>query len=343
MTRYITKAGLALCAMLWATQTTAQDVILRLHQFLPLTSAVPGEAIEPWIERIETQSNGRIKIEHYPSMQLGGSPPSLYNQARDGVVDIIWTLQGYTPGRFPKSEVVELPFMTGDAETASRAFHQYIVDNALDEYADTHPLVFHVHGPGWLHTKAPVTTMADLQGMTVRGPTRVITSLLEALGATAVGMPVPAVPEAVSKGVIDGAAIPWEVSVPLKMSELVANHAGFEGEPGLYTAAFVLTMNSDAYNALPDDLKAVIDANSGPETAALFGKALDDADIIGRQIAEERGNSIVALSDADKTEWQAVADTVVAGWINDMSALGVDGQALIDDFTAKLAEARAAN
>ncbi len=324
-------------AMALATSAFAQEVTLRLHQFLPTTSAVPGMAIDPWIAKIEAESDGRIKIEHYPSMQLGGSPPSLYNQARDGVVDIIWTLQGYTPGRFPKSEAIELPFLTGDAESASRAFHRYIEENAMDEYADTHPLVFHVHGPGWLHTADAVTSLDDLEGMKLRGPTRVITSLLEALGATAIGMPVPAVPESVSKGVIDGAAIPWEVSVPLKMSELVSNHAGFEGEPGLYTAAFVLAMNKDSYAALPDDLKAIMDANSGPEVAALFGKALDDADIIGRQIAEERGNSVVALSDAEKVKWEAIAETVVANWIIEMDKINVDGQALIDSVTTHLA------
>lgn len=338
MTRFLQLIGATAAAIALANAAIAQDVTLRLHQFLPLTSAVPGNAIEPWIAKVEAESNGRIKIEHYPSMQLGGSAPSLYNQARDGVVDIIWTLQGYTPGRFPKSEAIELPFMTGDAETASRAFHQYIVENAMDEYGDTHPLVFHVHGPGWLHTNDPINTLEDIRGMKLRGPTRVITNLLEALGATAIGMPVPAVPEAVSKGVIDGAAIPWEVSVPLKMSELVSNHAGFSGEPGLYTAAFVLTMNSDSYDALPDDLKAIIDANSGPEVAALFGRALDDADIIGRQIAEERGNSIVVLDDTDREKWQAVSATVVTDWLADMETLDVDGQALIDSVKKLIAE-----
>ena len=337
MTRFSTLIGATATAITLATSAFAQDVTLRLHQFLPLVSGVPANAIEPWIAKVEADSNGRIKIEHYPSMQLGGSPASLYNQARDGVVDIIWTLQGYTPGRFPKSEVVELPFMTGDAETASRQFHEYIVENAMDEYADTHPLAFHVHGPGWLHTQDPVESLEDLEGMTVRGPTRVITNLLEALGATAVGMPVPAVPEAVSKGVIDGAALPWEVTIPLKISELVSNHAGFADEPGLYTAAFVFTMNKDSYDALPDDLKAVIDANSGPELAAMMGRAHDVDDIRGREIAEANGNSIIELNDEERAKFQVVADSVVQDWIADMAKIDIDGQAVIDAIAARLA------
>ena len=105
----------------------AQDVTLRLHQFLPPQGTVPAKALTPWAKKIETESNGRIKIQLFPSMQLGGTPPQLFDQARDGVVDIVWTLPGYTPGRFPKSEVFELPFMAGlSAEKTSRALWEYV-------------------------------------------------------------------------------------------------------------------------------------------------------------------------------------------------------------------------
>jgi TRAP-type C4-dicarboxylate transport system substrate-binding protein len=329
--------GVAMVVAL-ATSAVAQEVTLRLHQFLPLQSAIPGNAIQPWIEKIETESEGRIKIEHYPSMQLGGSPPSLYGQAKDGVVDIIWTLMGYTPGRFPSSETFELPFMTGNSEASSRAFHEFIEANAMAEFADTHPLVFHTHGPGWMHSNKPIGKLEDLSGQKLRGPTRVITNLLGKLGATPVGMPVPAVPEALSKGVIDGTVIPFEVTVPLRVSELVKHHTGFESNPGLYTATFILTMNNDSYDRLPDDLKAVIDANSGPEVAALFGAAMDAADINGRAIAEATDNTIIDLDDAEKARWMTAAQPVVDDWLVEMDALGIDGQALIDSAKALIAK-----
>ncbi len=330
--------GATATAVALATTALAQEVTLRLHQFLPIQAGIPANAIEPWIAKVEADSNGRIKIEHYPSMQLGGAPPSLYNQARDGVVDIVWTVLGYSPGRFPKTEAFELPFMTGDAESASRAFQEYVEQNAMDEFQDTRPIAFHVHGPGWIHTNKPINSLEDVAGQKLRGPTRVITNLLSKLGATPVGMPVPAVPEALSKGVIDGTVIPWEVTVPLKVPELVSSHTGFESNPGLYTATFVLTMNNDSYNALPDDLKAVIDANSGVEVAAMFGRVMDEGDEVGRARAEATGNDIIVLDDAEKARWMEAAKPVVTEWLAEMDKLGIDGQALIDSAKELIAK-----
>ncbi|MGC1502750.1 MAG: TRAP transporter substrate-binding protein [Sulfitobacter sp.] len=320
-----------------ATSAWAQEVTLNLHQLLPLGATIPAKAIQPWIDKVQSDSDGRIQITHFPSMQLGGKPPELYDQAADGVADIVWTVIGYTPGRFPKTEAFELPFMVGDSAGSSKAFHEYVLTNGMDEFADTHPIVFHTHGPGWIHTNTNVATLEDMKGQKLRAPTRVTGQLLEKLGSSPIGMPVPAVPEAVSKKVIDGAIIPWEVTLPLKMSELTTNHSGFASKPGLYTATFVMTMNKDSYAALPDDLKAVIDANSGPEVSALFGAAMDAADVTGREVAERAGNSITEL-DGEKERWMAVGDEVTADWIAEMDAKGLDGAALVQsakDFIAK--------
>lgn len=326
--------------MISATAAPAQEVTLRLHQLLPKQATIPGKAIEPWIAKIEKESEGRIKIDHFPSMQLGGSPPELYDQAVDGIADITWTVIGYTPGRFPKTEAFELPFMVGDSASSSEAFHRYVLANGMDEFSQTHPLVFHTHGPGWIHSNEPVDTLSDMEGQKLRGPTRVTVQFLEKLGATPVGMPVPAVPEAVSKGVIDGAIIPWEVTLPLKMSELSSYHSGFASTPGLYTATFVMAMNKDSYAALPDDLKAIMDANSGPEVSALFGAAMDAADVVGRKVAMDAGNTITEL-DAEKDRWMEIGAQVTADWIAEMDAKGLDGAALVQsakDFIAKNAQ-----
>ena len=238
-----------------ATMSTAQEVTLRLHQFLPPQANVPKNIIEPWIETIETASEGRIKIDHFPAMQLGGKPPELIGQAIDGVADIVWTVSGYTPGRFPHTEVFELPFMMTNAEATSRAYwdmaQKYMVDG---EFSDFHLLGAWVHGPGLIHSADPIETPADLNGVKLRAPTRVTNMMFSGMGATPVGMPVPAVPEGLSKGVIDATVIPWEVTGALKVPELVTNHLEF-GDASLYTTTFLFAMNQDAYNAMPDDLK----------------------------------------------------------------------------------------
>ena len=330
-------SGLLAAALLVAGHVgaQAQEVTLRLHQFLPPQATVPSKAIDPWIEKVEQESGGRIEIQHFPAMQLGGKPPSLFDQARDGVVDIVWTVLGYTPGRFNKTEAFELPFMVTSGEATSRAFHEYVTANALEEFADVKPLVLHTHGPGLLHVKGEgVRSIDDMKGLKLRGPTRVITAMLEGLGASAVGMPVPAVPEALSKGVIDGAVIPWEVTLPLKVPELVETHTGFDGEHGLYTATFAMVMNRDSYESLPDDLKAVIDANSGVDAAAAFGAAMDAGDVVGRKAAEQAGNTVIMLDASETQRWQESAQPVIDDWIAAMDDKGADGTALVEQARA---------
>ena len=244
----------------------AQEVTLKLHQMLPPQATIPAHALKPWAEKVEKESGGRIKVDEYDAMALGGKPPELFDQAKDGVVDIVWTVIGYTPGRFPATEAFELPFIMTNGEATSKAFQEYCEQYCKDEFKDVKVIAWHAHGPGLIHTKEPVNKLEDMKGLKLRGGSRVINQMLEKLGATPVGMPVPAVSEALSKGVIDGTTIPWEVTVPLKVSELVHNHTGFSGTHGLYTQTFVVAMNKNAYNNLPDDLKKVIDDNSGIET-----------------------------------------------------------------------------
>lgn len=332
MLKKLLSAGLVAAGMFSvAAPADAQDVTLKLHQLLPLKAAIPDKFINPWIERVQSESGGRIKVEHYPSMQLGGKPPELVQQVTDGAVDIIWTVMGYTPGRFPRAEAFELPFMVASAEETSVAFQKYADKHMQDDFPGMKVIAVHTHGPGLIHSKAPVNTLEDLKGMKLRGPTRVITGMLEQLGAVAIGMPVPAVPEAVSKGVIDGAVIPWEVTLPLKMSELVTNHTGFEGDRGLYTATFLFAINKASYDALPDDLKKVIDDNSGVEAARLAGRAMDEVDKIGLAKAEKAGNTIITLDAAETARWKEAAGPVVESWIAEMDGKGMDGAGMVKD------------
>jgi TRAP-type C4-dicarboxylate transport system substrate-binding protein len=324
----------AVAAFGLAGQAQAQTVTLRLHQMLPPQATIPAKALVPWAQKVEAESGGKIKIQIYNAMQLGGAPPQLFDQARDGVVDFTWTVLGYTPGRFNKAEVFELPFMSGSAEQSSQAFQEYVEKYAADEFKDVKLIAVHTHGPGLFHTKAPVTGLESLRGMKIRGGSRVINNMLVKLGATPVGMPVPAVTEALSKGVIDGTTIPWEVTPSLKVTELVKNHTTFAGQQGLYTQTFAFSMNKAAYDKLPADLKKVIDNNSGIAAAAMFGKAMDDGDKAGRAIAEKAGNNIVALDAAETQRWRSTAAGVESDWITEMKGKGIDGTKLVAEARA---------
>jgi len=329
-----TVAGLVAAAAL-GTSALAQDVTLRLHQFLPPPAPVPSMILKPWGEMVKEASGGRIEIQHFDAMSLGGRPPELMDQARDGVVDIAMTVVGYTPGRFPRTEVFELPFMMTSPVATAKAYWEMVeTDWQNSEYKDVKVLGAWVHGPGVIHTQDGVSSLDDMKGLTLRGPTRIINDLLSELGAEPVGMPLPAIPEAISKGVVKGTVIPWEVTTAIRLSELVENHTEFSGEEALYTAAIVLVMNKAKYDALPDDLKAVLDAESGEKLSAFASQVMWDMDPPARDIANGAGNSITVLDDAEVAKWKAASQPVVDRWIADMDGKGIDGAALIDQARA---------
>lgn len=323
--------GVATTAVL-ASGAMAQEVTLKLHQFLPAQANVPKLILDVWADKIELASDGRIKVDRFPSMQLGGTPPELLDQAIDGVADVVWTVVGYTPGRFPTTEVFELPFMVTDARAASCAYWTMFEEHMEnDEFAGVKILGTWVHGPGMFHTADPVETPSDLEGMKIRGGSRLVNELLTVAGATPVGMPVPAVPESLSKGVIDGATIPWEVTSALKIPELVENHTEFEGA-ALYNLGFVLAMNDDVFNGLAPDLQEVVEANSGMNFSVFAGGVQEDADGPAREIAVEMGNNIITVTET--AEWAALVNPVYDTWIAEMNDKGRDGQALIDQASA---------
>ncbi len=184
----------------------AQEVTLKVHHFLSPNATSQKLLLGPWCDKVAKESNNRIKCQIYPAMQLGGTPPQLFDQAKDGVADIVWTVPTYQAGRFIKSEVFELPFMTKTAKGSSRAFWEYLQKYSLDEFKGTKILLAHVHDGAELHFgKKNVVTLDDLKGLKVRAPTRICTRMLTALGATPVQMPAPQVPESLAKGVVDGA------------------------------------------------------------------------------------------------------------------------------------------
>jgi TRAP-type C4-dicarboxylate transport system substrate-binding protein len=305
---------------------------------LPPQATIPSKAIKPWADKVEKESGGRIKVQRFDAMALGGKPPELFDQAKDGVVDVIWTVLGYTPGRFPKTEAFELPFSTGLAEPGSKAFQQYVEKYAMDEFKDVHLICVHIHGPGLIHSKDPVTKLEDLKGMKVRGGSRVINIMLEQLGATPVGLPVPAVGEALSKGVISATTIPWEVVPALKVQQIVKNHTGFTGEKGLYTQTFAVAMNKASYDKLPADLKKVIDANSGIETAGLFGRAMDEGDKVGLALAKKAGNNIITLDAKETERWKQAASGVRTVWFKEVAEKGLDGPKMVSEAEALIAK-----
>ncbi len=333
-------AALAAVAM---SPASAQEVTLKVHFFLPASSYANTMFIQPWCDKIAKDSNNRMKCQSYPSMQLGGTPPQLFEQARDGVADVVWTLPGYTAGRFPSVEVFELPFMMQNPEATSKALWDYVEKYGANEFKDVKPLAFHVHGDGVFHmTSKPVRTAADLKGLKLRAPTRMTNRFISVLGATPVAMPVPQVGDALSKGVIDGAVVPYEVVPSVKIQELVKYHSETDpSEPAFYTSTFIFAMNKARYESLPADLKKVIDNNSGRALSGQIGKAFLAADQEGKKLTAKNATNTIAKAELEN--WKKLAVPLADAWVADMNAKGANGKEMLDTARALIAKYNAGN
>ena len=330
----VTRALFAIASVLLACSASAQPITLRVHHFLPAASTAHQKFIKPWCDRIERDSRNKLRCQIYPAMQLGGKPPELIDQVRTGTVDIIWTLPGYTPGRFPIMEVFELPFMSKSAEATSRAAWDYYLKHGTDEFKDYKPLAFHVHDDGFIHTRTKmVRTLEDIRGLKIRAGTRLTARLVELLGGKAVPMPVTAITDALTKGTIEGTTVPWEVVPAIKLQEFAHFHTETDPlVPALYTSVFVFAMNKGKYESLPPDLKAVIDQNSGRELSTQTGRTFDDASAPARKIALSRpGNEVYMVPYAEMVLWERASVRLYSEWIQEMLKRGLPGPDLVLD------------
>jgi TRAP-type C4-dicarboxylate transport system substrate-binding protein len=335
--RLAAAAAIALVNLL-PTARAADEVVLKVHHFLPVQSYANTQFIQPWCDKVAKESANRIRCQIFGSMQLGGTPPQLVDQVRDGVVDVVWTLTGYTAGRFPLTEVFELPFMMQSPEATSKALWDYVQQNALAEFKGLHPIALHVHGDGVIHMRdKPVKTLADLKGLKLRAPTRQTNRLLAALGATPVAMPVPQVSDSMGKGIIDGAVMPYEVVPAIKLQDIAKFHSETDpAEPALYTATFMFVMNPARYESLPADLKKVIDANSGQALSGHVGKVFLGADGEGKKLTAKNTTNVIGKDEL--AAWKKLAAPVADNWVAEVSAKGANGAQLLATAKALIAK-----
>ena len=330
-------ASLLLVATAWVPMANgfAQEIRLKAHHLLPPVAFGHSAMLAPWVEKVEQDSGGRIEIDIYPSMHLGGQPPALIDQVREGVVDIVWTLPGYTPGRFPRIEVFELPFLNAHPIVTNFAIQDFI-ERHPEEFAEYKVISAFVHAGQLIHSTVPVRTADDLRGLKIRIPTRVAGWMVEGWGAVPVGTTVQKIPEMLSKGIVDGTLIPFEVAFGLRVHELV-DYNIFRDDPAsprFNAQVLIVAMNLDSYASLPPDLKAVIDKNSGRNIAQWMGQVWTDVEKPGEKAALESGEFIY-LPSAEVEKLRALTENPVAErWISVVAKQGIDGRPLIREAKA---------
>jgi TRAP-type C4-dicarboxylate transport system substrate-binding protein len=264
-------------------------------------------------------------------MALGGKPPQLINQARDGVVDLVWTVNGYTANLFPRSEVFELPFVHTNNAVATNLAMRAMYDQYLKaEYTGVHPLFLHVHAGQAIHmADKEVRKPDDLKGLKMRIPTRTGAWIIEALGAAPVGMPVPDLPQALSKKVVDGAFVPWEIIPPLKLQDVTKFQIEGPNRTRFGTTTFQVSMNQKRWDSLPADVKKAFESQSGEAWWREVGEIWTKSEDFGIGLATKAGNKHVVLSDAELAAFRARLEPVVQRWIDEVKGQGIDGVALV--------------
>lgn len=327
-------------AMLFGGASSAADYTFKLHHFLSTKAPSHSKMLAPWAKQVEKNSGGRVKIDIYPSMSLGGKPPQLIRQARDGVVDMIWTVNGYTPGLFPRTEVFELPFIhTNDPAATNRAMFDMFQSDLAVEYKGVEVMFLHVHSGQAIHTVDKlVRKPADLKGMKMRIPTRTGAWVIEALGASPVGMPVPQLPQALAKKIIDGALIPWEIIAPLKIQQQTKYQIEGVDKTRFGTTTFQVSMNKARWNGLPADIKKAFKDASGADWWRKVGQIWAVNDDGGIKVAAKAGNEHVTLSQAETDVFKKTLEPVVDRWINEVKSKNIDGAALVAKARALIAK-----
>lgn len=330
MTRSLFVAGVALAA---AQSAMAQEVTFKIAHFLPAVASTQKVVLQPWCDEMGQLSNGRIKCQFYPSMQLGGTPAQLADQVKNGVADIVWTAPGYSAGRFPRTEALELPgVLPLGGLSGGRVAWDFYGQHLKGEYKDFKVLAMHGDGGMNIHTASkPLVTAADFKGIKLRSPNRTIARSLKALGATPVAMPPAQVTEAIAKGVVDGASAVWEVLLPTKLDEVTKFHFETPADrPVMGATILVVLMNKQKYESLPADLKAIVDKTSGLPLVERYGKAWDEATIAARnKVKAAPGHTVTVVSGANYDAILKQLEVVEKEWLAEARNKNIDGEALV--------------
>lgn len=313
---------------------------LRFSHFLPAQVFTHAEVFVPWVEEVKKRSNGRLEITIFPAGQLC-KPPLQYECARDGLADISFGVPGFTPGRFPMTAVMELPYMHRTAATGSQMLTDLWPEYLSKEYNDVSVLMMNMQPAGHVHTSSkPVPNMAALKGLKLRAPTAVTGDLIELMGAAKVGVQIQETYEAVSQKTIDGFILNYAGLPGFRLQEVARNHT----EVAMYSVAFAMFANKKRMDSLPPDLRQILIDTTSPSSGywKRVGAIWDAAEARARQLLVNQKDEIIVLSAEERARWREVAKPLDAKWAEALDKRNLPGRKLLDaarGLSAKYGEA----
>jgi TRAP-type C4-dicarboxylate transport system substrate-binding protein len=309
----------------------AKTIVLKFAHPYPSMHPQHKGVLVPWAKQIEEASGGAVQIKFITGGALG-KPGQAYSMVEKNVADIGWDIADYSPGRFPLTTVIELPFMVNTAEKASMALWKTYEEFPAfqKEYADTKLLMLSAHAPGFFATvNKPVKSLADLKGLKIKTASSFTTSALKLFGAVPVTQPVTETYTSLERGVLDGVVLPFDGIVIFKLNELLKYYTPAD----FYSLVFWVAMNKDKFESLPDDVKKVIEENSGLPFSRAHGKSFDQSYAAMKQICLKTGLKEVNFPDSEMQKLIKLTEPMKDQWVKDMEAKGLPGKAVLEAAT----------
>ena len=312
----------------------AQEITLRMANWLPPVHHMTN-TLRDWSDELEKASGGEIKVEILTAPLA--KPNGQYDLAKNGIVDIAWSVTAFQPKRFWKLNAVEVPFVAPNAEIAAVAAWRWYDQNGFieEDTGDTKLLALFAHAPHLYHSRVPLASLADFNGLKVRAGGNGV-KIAEMLGAVPVGMPPGQTNEAMAKGTIDVSQFPFESVKGFRLDEVSTHHLVVPG--GTYAGVFFLTMNPKTWDKLSDTQKEAVNAVSGEWGSRFIAQEWDRQEAVGRATAEAKGNVINTLSEADTAKLYDMTRVFADDWIAQANAAGLDGAALMASYEKIVAD-----
>ncbi|WP_185803359.1 TRAP transporter substrate-binding protein [Pontivivens nitratireducens] len=324
-----------------ALATSVQaETTLKISHYTPALHGIQTDFLVPWSEQVTECTDGEVQFEIFAAGSQLGNVARQQEQVLAGVVDIAHGLHGIPRGRFPRTSLIDMPFLTNDAGAASQALWDLLPTHLAEEYEGLKVLALHAHNSGLLHTNSTkVETMEDMEGLRIRTPSPAVSQMLSTLGADPQGLPPSEVYESLQRGVIDGTVFPWDPVKSFGLNEVLNYHLDLRA----YTVSFFFVMNENSYDSLSEKAQSCIDEASGADLVAKFGDWWDAWDAPGRQGAIEAGHEITELSEDERARWREALQPMMDSYLQSIEESGVDNATEIyQAMQDKIAEYEAA-
>lgn len=334
----ILKLSTAATALMLFASAVKAETVLTLSNWLPPTHPQITDLMKPMVNDIARVTDGRVKVNILPAPL--GPPSASFDLAKNGVADITFSVQGYTPGRFKTASIGEMPFLSDDAVASSvafwRVYKKYL--EAAGEYEGVKVLAIYGHGPGEIFSSKPINSYEDIVGQKVRIGGAVAHDIASALGAVPVEGPSSKAYELLSQHVIDGIFFPFESVEFFKLTSLMDSAYTVPG--GLYNTAMFIVMNKKKWDSLSPEDQAAIDTVIGEPLVRKAGEMWNRADAAGRKAMEGK----VTIHKASETEMVALREKlqpIINAQIATASSAGIDGKAAYEMMKEEIAKIEA--